>query len=88
MLCTLLPICDHVVLTPVSVPRSLDPRWAFDVAAGLRTTTLAPSAREGLEAAAAAAGGDGTVVVTGSIFLVGEVYPHLRAIGGRSADPL
>ncbi len=83
MLCTLVPICDHVVLAPVAVGRSLDPRQALEVAAGLRMTTVALSAGEGLDAAIAAAGRDGTVVVTGSIFLVGELYPRLCGHGGR-----
>ena len=83
MLCTLLPVFDHVVLVPVDNPRSLDPRAPHDLATGLRPCDVAASAANGLRLAESIAGRTGTIVVTGSIFLVAELY---RLCGGAE-DP-
>jgi dihydrofolate synthase/folylpolyglutamate synthase len=82
MLCTLVPACDHVVLVPVDNPRSLDPRRAHPLVAGLRPADVAASALDGLRSAKELAG-NGTVIVAGSIFLVAEIY---RSCGGAE-DP-
>jgi len=79
MLAILAPLFDHVVLSPVSTPRALDPRMATSVIADLRPSLVAGSAREGLAIARRLAGRDGAIVVTGSIFLVAELY---RECGG------
>jgi dihydrofolate synthase/folylpolyglutamate synthase len=82
MLCRLVPAFDHVVLVPVENARALDPRAARDLVEGLRPCTVAASPSDGLRLAERFAR-DGTIVVTGSIFLVAEVY---RLCGGAE-DP-
>jgi len=73
----------HVVLVPVDNARALDPNAAREIAAQYRPCTVASSAAAGLECARSLAGASGSVVVTGSIFLVAELY---RACGGAE-DP-
>lgn len=80
MLLELAPLFDHVVLVPVANRRALDPAVARDVVADLRPTEVARSAVDGVAVARSRAGRDGSVVVTGSIFLVSEVY---RECGGE-----
>jgi len=83
MLCRLVPAFQHIVLVPVANARSLDPREASSLVEGLRPCRVAASAADGLRVAEGLAGGNGTVVVTGSIFLVAELY---RLCGGEE-DP-
>jgi len=80
MLSELVPAFDHVVLVPVAVARTFDPAAAAPLVSGLRACTVAESASAGLAHARAIAGGSGTIVVTGSIFLVAELY---RECGGE-----
>jgi len=83
MLASLVPLFDQVVLSPVSTPRALDPMRAASVIADFRPYEVAGSAREALAIARRMAGRDGAIVVTGSIFLVAELY---RDCGGGE-DP-
>lgn len=83
MLCRLVPAFQHVVLVPVRNRRSLDPHEARALVEGLRPCKVAASAAEGLRLARLLAGARGSVVVTGSIFLVAELY---RLCGGAE-DP-
>ena len=83
MLATLAPLFDRVVLSPVNTPRALDPRRATSVIADFRPHDVAESAAEALSIARRRAGQDGAIVVTGSIFLVAELY---RDCGGAE-DP-
>jgi len=83
MLATLVPLFDHVVLSPVRTSRALEPRRAASVIADFRPYDVAESAAAALPIACRRAGSGGTVVVTGSIFLVAELY---RACGGAE-DP-
>lgn len=70
---------DRVVCVPVAQNRALDPRAAAEVAGDLRPTEVAATASEGLALARTRAGAGGAVVITGSVFLVGELY---REAGG------
>ncbi|MFP6627367.1 MAG: folylpolyglutamate synthase/dihydrofolate synthase family protein [Deltaproteobacteria bacterium] len=79
MLCSLLPVCDQAVLVPVEVERSLDPNLMRGLAGCDREVGIAPSALVGLEQALALATPDGSVLITGSAFLVAELY---QAAGG------
>jgi dihydrofolate synthase/folylpolyglutamate synthase len=79
MLAALVPLFDHVVLSPVDTPRALDPRRAMSLIADFRPCEVAESAPAALAAARRRVGRDGAIVVTGSIFLVAELY---RACGG------
>ena len=83
MLCTLVPAFQHIVLVPVANTRSLDPREARSLVEGLRPCRVAPSAADGLRMAEGLAGARGAIVVTGSIFLIAELY---RLCGGAE-DP-
>jgi len=83
MLTSLVPLFDHVVLSPVSTPRALDPRRAASVIADFRPYEVTESAGAALAVAGRRAGRDGAIVVTGSIFLVAELY---RDCGGAE-DP-
>ncbi len=82
MACLLFPIADRVVLVPVDNPRALDPGQLVKLADGLLPWELAETARAGLRSARSAAGREGSVLVTGSVFLVGELY---REAAGRDA---
>ena len=82
MACSLFPIADRVVLVPVDNPRALDPGQLVNLADGLLPWELAETASAGLRSARSAAGREGSVLVTGSVFLVGELY---REAAGRDA---
>ncbi len=75
MLVSLAPAFDAVVLVPVDTPRSLDPADALELArTNMPWAQTACSAMAGLAVAKRRAGEGGTVVVSGSIFLVAELY--------------
>jgi dihydrofolate synthase/folylpolyglutamate synthase len=80
MLATLAPLFDRVVLSPVSARRALDPRRATSVIADFRPYEVAESAADALTIARRRAGSGGAILVTGSIFLVAELY---RNCGGE-----
>ncbi len=63
----------HIVCVPVGQSRALDPGEAIDYLRPRTKAVVAASVEEGLNTALRLAGKEGTVVVTGSIFLVGEV---------------
>jgi dihydrofolate synthase/folylpolyglutamate synthase len=83
MLAALAPLFDHVILSPVSTPRALEPRKAMSVIEDFRPCEVAESASAALALARQRAGRGGAIVVTGSIFLVAELY---RECGGAE-DP-
>ena len=75
----LFPLAQHVVATRANNPRSATPQEVRD--AGSRTGAdilLEPSVPAALERAAKLAGPGGLVVVTGSIYLVGETLNQLN----------
>jgi len=77
----LFPCAERVVLTHAENPRSAPPieirEMAARVAADMEDAPDVPSA---IEEAAKSAGTDGVVVVTGSIYVVGEA---MRSLGAR-----
>jgi dihydrofolate synthase/folylpolyglutamate synthase len=83
MLTRLVPFFDRVVTVPVSNRRALEPIRTLAIASDLRPSEAASSAAEGLRRAREWAGPDGAIVVTGSIFLIAEIY---RECGGGE-DP-
>ena len=84
MLLRLLPVFDHTVLVPIDGARALAPvEMAAAFTSYATVLTVAVSAREGLVEACRRAGSSGMVVVTGSAFLVAELYRD----GGGGADP-
>ena len=75
----LFPIADHVVVTGVTNPRSATPEEIAE--AGLWSGTEAIKAKNFADAFAQArklAGKNGVLVITGSIYLVGEALFHLE----------
>ncbi len=79
----LFPIADHVIVTHANNPRSASPdeirQAAARVAAGIDIED-ADDVASALERARKVAGADGLVVVTGSIYIVGEA---MRMLGVR-----
>lgn len=75
---TLAPAARQVWAVPVANPRSADPA-RIAAAAGRTPTTCCASLQDGLEAARHwAREQDGMVCVTGSIFLIGDLYTLLK----------
>jgi dihydrofolate synthase/folylpolyglutamate synthase len=72
----LLPHATAVVVTRVG-RRAEDPRRLAAAVAGRRPVTVTDDPREALRLAIERAGSDGAVLVTGSLFLVGEGYAAL-----------
>ncbi len=81
MLGELAPRFDRVFVAPLAMARAEDPRSFLRAVPG---AVVAASAREALEMADAAADAHGSVVVAGSIFLLGTLY---RAAGGALLEP-
>ncbi len=75
MLATLLPVFHQAIFTRCSNPRSLSPGTLESLAVKLGGPPVATvgDPREALGAARAAAGRDGAVVVTGSIYLIADL---------------
>ena len=74
----LFPLADRVIATPANNPRSASPE-DIRMAAGRVAVDFefAANVREALQRARAVAGKDGLVVVTGSIYIVGEAMREL-----------
>jgi dihydrofolate synthase/folylpolyglutamate synthase len=75
----LFPLAQRVIATPVNNPRSASPEQIRE--AGIRTGAeieLAPDVSAALGCARASAGPDSIIVVTGSIYLVGEAMQLLQ----------
>jgi dihydrofolate synthase / folylpolyglutamate synthase len=85
----LFPLFGHVVVTPLDSPRSAA---VEDLLAAARTTgseaESAPDAVRALERALELTPAHGLVVVTGSVYLVGQVRPLLVAAQNPSAETL
>jgi len=76
----LFPLAWQAIVTRADTPRSATPEEIRDLAGGLGGTMEAePSVAAGLERAFSRAGGGGVVVITGSIYVVGEAMAALRA---------
>ncbi len=85
MLSALLPLCDAVVLTSNANPRALSPATLESLAGQLGgpPSEREPDPRRALARARGIAGRDGTVVATGSIYLVADLVR--RAGEGRAS---
>ncbi|HEU4401107.1 MAG TPA: folylpolyglutamate synthase/dihydrofolate synthase family protein [Candidatus Polarisedimenticolia bacterium] len=74
MLGILCPLASRVIVTSIPVPRGESPHILQRYAAHHhRDVVIEPSIADALEAARQAAGADGLCVVSGSLYLVGEV---------------
>jgi dihydrofolate synthase/folylpolyglutamate synthase len=85
----LFPLFGRVVVTPVDSPRSAS---LEDLLAAARTTgsevEAAPGGISALESALRTTPANGLVVVTGSVYLVGQVRPLLMASRPAPTEPL
>ncbi len=69
---------DYVIGTPVNSPRSVDPQQIADAAAAVGATAEASGdIEDALERAKVLAGIEGIVIVTGSLYAVGEARSEL-----------
>jgi dihydrofolate synthase/folylpolyglutamate synthase len=86
MLRALLPVCDAVVCTSNANPRALSPATLASLAAQLGGPEAVVEAdpHKALARARELAGEDGTVLATGSIYLVADLLREPGAEGRRS----
>ena len=78
---TLFPCADRVILTRAAVARSASPQTLLTIADHHHEhISLSRSVDEAMEQARAGASAEDLIVVTGSIFLVGEARELLRAV--------
>lgn len=76
MLAALAPAFDSVIFAPLPMSRAEDPRRFLEAVPG---AVVAPDAEAALELAESLASAHGSIVVSGSIFLLGHLY---RVAGG------
>ena len=84
----LFPIFDHVVLAPIQSPRATE---VADLAAAAEATGVpfspAATVAEAIEAARRLAGASGSIVVSGSVYLVGEMRSLLLSEQPKGSEP-
>ncbi len=90
MLAQLVPVCDAMVLTSSQNPRALPPPTLQSLAGqlGHQHTEAVRDPRAALVRARALAGREGTVLATGSIYLVANLVSEASGVGGRRASML
>lgn len=69
----LAPMADRAVITPVDNPRSMDPTKLAGIMETYMPVMIADDARQAVSAGIKLAGSDKMVLVTGSLFLIGEI---------------
>jgi folylpolyglutamate synthase/dihydropteroate synthase len=77
----LFPRADKVILVSPASPRAAQPAELLKLALPYRdesSTFTAPSVPEGIEMARSLTSPDATILVTGSLYLVGEALAHLK----------
>ena len=80
---TLAPHVARVTVVPTLPPRGEDPRVLAAAFAPYCPVSIASSPRQGLQDLSRTIGEDGAILVTGSLFLVGEILPHFLSQHGR-----
>jgi len=83
MWAALRPVVHDVVVTRPTLPRSLRAEILAEVIGRDVPVRIAENPMDAVESAMEGAGRNDAVVVTGSLFLVGEVYPFFLAQQGR-----
>jgi dihydrofolate synthase/folylpolyglutamate synthase len=77
----LFPLAQKVILTSINSPRGARPEEIFRSVADLNNHILVePEAAKALELAKKLAGEKGTVLITGSLYLVGEIKKYLTMV--------
>jgi dihydrofolate synthase/folylpolyglutamate synthase len=83
----LFPSAQQVIVTHAETPRSATPEEIRTVAAGIvKDLESEPSVEKAMQRAFALAGSQGVVVITGSIYIVGEAIAALRIPGKGRTD--
>ena len=78
----LFPIADHVIFTRSKNPRAATPERLQEMAGDLcRQSTTAPTTAEALDSALGLVGSQDAVLVTGSLYIVGEALVELGPEG-------
>ena len=77
------PYVAHVTVAPTLPPRGEDPAVLARAFARYCPVSIASSPLQGLEALLNAAGEDDALLVAGSLFLVGEVFPYFLSRQGQ-----
>jgi dihydrofolate synthase/folylpolyglutamate synthase len=76
----LFPVAERVILTKAQNPRAASPEELMQAAQQTGATLLdEPNVAAGLECARKLAGSSGVIVITGSIYIVGEVLEQLSS---------
>jgi dihydrofolate synthase/folylpolyglutamate synthase len=84
----LFPVARQVIVTRAATPRSAAPEEIRAMAGGIMDTLESETTvAAGMERAFSLAGPAGVVVITGSIYIVGEAMAALRALGTRASSP-
>ena len=83
MLDTLGPMLSRATLTTVLPPRGEDPQVMARAFASYCPVSVAPEPLPAIESILRTARGDDCIVVTGSLFLIGAVYPYFLARRGQ-----
>ncbi|HLF69464.1 MAG TPA: folylpolyglutamate synthase/dihydrofolate synthase family protein [Actinomycetota bacterium] len=74
----ILPLADSVIFTRCEGPRASDPRDLASIASKLgHASSVVPSLREAIDAAIDQSGHEDLVLMTGSLYAVGEARDHL-----------
>jgi len=81
----LAPRVTRATVAPILPPRGENPQRLADLFAPHCPVSTAASALEGLQDLLAAAGDDDAILVAGSLFLVGEIFPHFLNRQGERA---
>jgi len=78
------PRVKDVTLTRVKPKRPLEPERLVEHFAGYAPTRVIREPMAAIEQVMAEAQADDFVLVTGSVYLIGEIYPYFLAAQGRS----
>ena len=79
----LAPRIRDVILTRVKPKRPLDPERLIPCFAPIVPTRVIREPWQAVEQVMAESGGDDLILVTGSVYLIGEIYPYFLARQGR-----
>lgn len=81
----LFPIADHVIATHADNPRAATPEEIRDIAAPFAEVICEPNVPAALERARAVTAKSGVIVVTGSIYIVGDAFGRLATAKNSGA---
>ncbi len=84
MLSVLLPLVDQVMLTSVGMERCADPRMLAASLPRSMAHRVVDDARAGLEILFEGAGSEDTILIAGSLYLVGEIRPTAVELSARA----